>query len=249
MRLDLAQVLDHGVGAGGDDPQPVAPGREEQVAAGLAELEAADDRDPAAEQLGLDVDGRGVGAGVGDPQAGQVARDGVAVAQHLELERAAVAGQRADGGDGDRAAAEAHVGLEGGRVARGGRGHLDLHVVGPPGHLEVVAEGPVGHVRQGLGAVDVDVDRRGVRAVVERADLGGPAVRRGRGREGQDQSGGQDRADQGAESCQDDLLQCGAGLDPYFGPARRPVAGNRRGSAVNRVAGAFLLRDVGLEDA
>src|SRR3712207_9065393 len=41
--------------------------------------------DPAASQLGLDVNGRSVGAGVGDPQARQVAGDSVAIAQHLQL--------------------------------------------------------------------------------------------------------------------------------------------------------------------
>src|SRR5829696_10136984 len=121
LEADLAEVLDDGVGAGGDDAQAVAPGGQEQVAGGLAQLEVADDPVPAAGQLDLDVDGRGVGAGVGDPQAGQVARDGVAVAQDLELEGAAVAGQGPDGGDGGRPGPEAHVGLEGGRViGRGG---------------------------------------------------------------------------------------------------------------------------------
>src|SRR5215212_1682201 len=196
LEADLAEVLDDGAGAGGDDPQPVLAGREEQVAGGLAELEVADDPVPAAGQPDLDVDGGGVGAGVGDPQAGQVAGDGVAVAQHLELEGAAVAGQGADGGDGGWPGPEADVGLQGGRVAGRGGGHLDLDVVGAPGHLEVAAEGAVGDAGQGLGAVDVDVHGRGVGAVVEGADLGGPAAGRGGDREGQDQGGGQDRADQ-----------------------------------------------------
>src|SRR5215213_2691663 len=72
LEPDLAEVLDDGAGAGGDDPQPVLAGRGQQVTAVLAELEVADDPDPATEQLGLDVDRWGVGAGVGDPQAGQV---------------------------------------------------------------------------------------------------------------------------------------------------------------------------------
>src|SRR4029453_19414693 len=101
--------------------------------------------------------------------------------------------------------------------------------------------GPVADARQGLLAVDVDVNRRRVRAVVEGPDLGGRAAGgRGRGgREGQDEGGGQDCADQDAESCHY-MTSCKKGARLTRPPERPPgpVAGDCQ-AALNALTGTL----------